>query len=397
MNCINVDTSTPAPSAVMNEYNNITNEAVSSCLNPIPITLKRRRINIIEERFFSPMEMQTDITCEEIDLLFKYYQEANDERNNLLLKISTMVIDFDFFKENDKKTRFYTGLTTWSLFNRFYDLVKSFLPDHFNCKLNRFQMLALTLMKLRLNLFFTDLGYRFQIDATTASRYFHRCIYILHKKLHGSTVVKWPERKSLLLNTPSYFRCNFKDVTIIFDCFELFIETSSILRAAAQAFSVYKHHATIKYLIGITTTGVIIFISIAFGGRASDKEISIKSGFIDQLEEGDVVLADKGFLIEEEVNAKNATLKNPCFVRNGNQLHPTEIETTRDIASLRIHVERVISVVRQKYNICSDIAQISAISKTNDLFQNDLYDKIVFLCCCLVNLCPSVVTTDFEI
>lgn len=359
--------------------------------------IKKRRFENVEQKVLFPKSIQTELSSTDVDMLFKYYQEAVEERNALLMKIATLVIDVDFFKENDKKTRFYTGLPTWSLLNNFFEMIEDFLPTHFNCKLSRFQMFTLTLIKLRLNSTFTDIGYRFQIDETTASRYFHRCIFILFKLFNESTLVHWPERKNLLLNIPSYFRSTFNEsITIIVDCFEIFIERSSLLKAAAQAFSYYKHHATLKYLIGISVTGAILFVSIGFGGRASDKEVVLKSGFLDHLQEGDVVLADKGFLVEDEVEAKLASLITPSFVKNGSQLHPTEVEQSRDYSRVRIHVERVICVLRKKFNICSNIAQMSAISKQNDLFDNDLYDKIMFVCSCLVNICPPVVSNEFE-
>lgn len=335
----------------------------------------------------------------DIDLLFEYYQRTVDERDELLLKLSTALIDLKYFKDNDKKTRFFTGLTNWKLFNRFFDLVKDFLPDHFNCKLSKFQMLVLTLMKLRLNSTFTDLGYRFQVDGNTASRTFHRCIYILFKKFKNTKIIHWPEERNILIfSTPNYFRSMFKEaVTIIIDCFEIYIERSSILRAAAQSFSYYKNGTTIKYLIGISMSGVIIFISKAFGGRTSDKEATAQSGLYDLLKENDLVLADKGFLIRDEVKAKKAHLELPVFIKNGNQLHPTEVESSRKNSSLRIHVERVINILRQKFNMCTDIAKMSAVAKHDDLFDRDLYDMIVFVCSCIVNMCPSVVTSDFEV
>lgn len=362
------------------------------------LPLKKKRIHIIEERFFMPKEIQTELSSNDIDLLFQYYQEAADERDQLLTRIATLVINVDYFKGNDKKSRFYTGLTTWSLLESFFELVKDYLPSHFNCKLNRFQMVVLTLIKLRLNLTFTDLGYRFQVDETTAARYFYRCLYILHKIFSNTKLVHWPEeRENLLQNIPSYFRSTFKEqVTIIVDCFELFCESPTELRALAQGFSTYKHHETLKFLIGISITGVIIFISIAFGGRSSDKEIVKKSGFLDNLQEGDLVLADKGFLVNNEIEDKQASLRIPCFVRNKNQLHPKEVEVSRNYSRIRIHVERLINVLRRKFNICADTARMSAIAKENDLFAKDMYDKILLVCSALVNICPSVVNTDFE-
>lgn len=362
------------------------------------LPLKKKRIHVIEETLIFQKEIQTELSSEDIDLLFKYYQEVVEERDSLLRKISTMVIDIDFFKGNDKKTRFYTGLTTWSLLENFFEMVKDFIPSHFNCKLSPFQMVLLALMKLRLNPSFIDIGYRFQVDETTAARYFYRCLYILHKIFSNSKMVHWPsERENLLWNTPSYFRSTFKEqITIIVDCFEIFCERSAILIAIAQAFSQYKHHATLKFLIGISTTGVIIFISSAFGGRASDKEIVLKSGFLNNLKDGDLVLADKGFLIEDEVNDKQASLRIPCFVKNGEQLHPTEVEVSRNYSRIRIHVERLINILRRKFNICSDVARMSAIAKENDLFDKDLYDKVLLVCSALVNICPPGVKTDFE-
>lgn len=78
---------------------------------------KKRRIEIIDQKFFFSKEIETDLTAKDIDFLFKHYNEAVEERDALLLKISTLIIDFDFFKENDKKTRFYTGIATWTLLN----------------------------------------------------------------------------------------------------------------------------------------------------------------------------------------------------------------------------------------------------------------------------------------
>lgn len=122
----------------------------------------------------------------------------------------------------------------------------------------------------------------------------------------------------------------------------------------------------------------------------------LKSGFLGHLRENNLVLADKGFLVEDEVTKAGASLRMPCFVRNVNQLDPLDVEYTRETANLRIHVERLISVLRQKFNICSDLAPMSAISKKNDLYNHDLYDKIVYVCCCLVNLCPPTICNNFE-
>ena len=77
----------------------------------------------------------------------------------------------------------------------------------------------------------------------------------------------------------------------------------------------YKHHNTIKYLISITSSGAVNFISEGWGGRVSDKEITLKSGFMERLLHGDEVLADRGILVSEEFASRGVTLHMPSFTR----------------------------------------------------------------------------------
>ncbi|KAJ8911399.1 hypothetical protein NQ315_013536 [Exocentrus adspersus] len=56
---------------------------------------------------------------------------------------------------------------------------------------------------------------------------------------------------------------------------------------------------------------------------------------------GDVVLADRGFLIKETLAILQAKVIVPAFTKSKSQLHPLEIEETRNIAHVRIHVERI--------------------------------------------------------
>ena len=122
----------------------------------------------------------------------------------------------------------------------------------------------------------------------------------------------WPERDALRRNLPESFQ-NFKNCVSIIDCFEVFIERPFGLTARAQTWSIYKHHHTIKYLIGITPAGAVNFLSQGCGGRVSDKELTIRSKFFEKLQHGDTVLADRGFTIEEELATYGATLTIPHF------------------------------------------------------------------------------------
>lgn len=80
-----------------------------------------------------------------------------------------------------------------------------------------------------------------------------------------SPLVSWPDRERLWRTMPMSFQYAFgKQVTVIIDCFEVFIESPTNLLARAQTFSNYKHHNTIKILIGITPQGTICFVSEAW-------------------------------------------------------------------------------------------------------------------------------------
>ena len=82
---------------------------------------------------------------------------------------------------------------------------------------------------------------------------------------------------------------------------------------------------------------------VLLGGRVSDKVITQRSGFLQLLEHDDLVLADRGFLIEEELGAHGASIAIPAFTKGLNQLPSDDVEKTRRIAQVRIHVERSTS------------------------------------------------------
>lgn len=65
---------------------------------------------------------------------------------------------------------------------------------------------------------------------------------------------------------------------------------------------------------------------------------------LNHIEEGDVVLADCGFLVEDVIKDKGAHVNISAFNKGKTQLHPYELESTRDTGNVRIHVERIIYV-----------------------------------------------------
>ena len=80
-------------------------------------------------------------------------------------------------------------------------------------------------------------------------------------------------------------------------------------------------------------------MSEAWGGHTSDKYLTENCGFLEHLLLRDMVMADRGFTIAESVGLKQAKLVIPAFTKVKSQLNPVDVEKTRGIANVRIHVE----------------------------------------------------------
>ena len=193
-------------------------------------------------------------------------------------------------------------------------------------------MFLMLILKLCLNLFDEDIGYRFEIHASTMSRKFNRVLDVT--VVRTAHLIKWPEREVLRLTMPMSFRKIFKQCCVIIDCSEIFIERPSDLLACAQVWSNYKHHSTIKFLIGITPQGTISYVLNCVGRRMSDKEIAEQSSLLQYLLPGkyiDIIcwvfvtkyfcvcrryhLADKGFTCDEYARMAMAEIKTTPLLR----------------------------------------------------------------------------------
>ena len=127
----------------------------------------------------------------------------------------------------------------------------------------------------------------------------------------------WPDRDTLHSTMPDCFKEAFGNrVTVIMDCFEVFIERPNNLKSSALCWSNYKHHLTVKIFIIITPQGSVCFVSDGWGGRTSDKYITENSSeFMKNILPGDLVLADRGFTVEDSLNVIGPSLNIPTFTR----------------------------------------------------------------------------------
>ena len=243
-------------------------------------------------------------------------------------------------------------------------------------KLKLEQELLLIMLRLHLALSVGDLAFRFAISDTFVSSIFISWVKLMKCEL--SWLIKWPSKEQTKKVLPKCFEKYYSKVRCIIDCSEVFIETPSSLELQAICWSDYKHHCTFKFLIGITSNGLISFVSDCYGGRASDKFIVMDSRFMNHLEPFDQVMADRGFKIRDDLAMYQANLAIPPSTVGKFQMPSQDVLETSRLANVRIYVEQAIGRVKH-FKILSHIMPMSCLP---------LCDDILITCCSLCNLLP---------
>ena len=112
-----------------------------------------------------------------------------------------------------------------------------------------------------------------------------------------------------------------------------------------QTFYNYKQRNTFKGLVGVAPNGVITFISKLFPGSTSDKAIVAASDVLGKMNSGDMIMADKGFVMQY-LMPPGVSLNVPPFLKI-RRFTKEESQLTTTIARARIHVERAIARIKQ--------------------------------------------------
>ncbi|KAK7482090.1 hypothetical protein BaRGS_00026674 [Batillaria attramentaria] len=233
--------------------------------------------------------------------------------------------------------------------------------------------ILMTLMKLRLNLLLEDLARRFSVSVSQVSKV--NTFWIRKLSAELGKLIYWLPRETIRATMPECFKSKYPRTTCIIDCAETIMQKAQNLDSRGETYSQYKSHNTGKYLVGISPSGLIMFISSSYGGRASDKFIVQDSGFLNFILPGDEIMADRGFTIEDWVFEKHAKLNIPAF-SHGHQLTEEEVASTRRLANVRIHVERAIRRLKV-FKILRDTLPVS---------MADDFDCVLRICAALVNL-----------
>ena len=296
-------------------------------------------------------------------------------------------------KLSEEVIRMETGLPTKEVFSivvnhaaRFKDSLAYHAGWRVEC-ISLEDQIFIVLMKLRQNYTNLHLAQLFSCSVGTISNIVTTFVNVLHSLLFDDLMATIPTRSKNALCSPSSF-AQFSTCRIIIDCTDIEVSTPSLMSHQSATYSTYRGMNSFKVLIGVAPNAVITFVSNLYPGSTSDKEIVRNSGLLNQMQIGDLFLADKGFLIQDIV-PKGVYVNIPPFLEHG-KFTESEVKATKKIATCRIHVERANARLKD-FKILTFVPP----------YLRSCAEKLIQLCAVLVNLQFPLIkegcdSTDFQ-
>ncbi|XP_067120778.1 uncharacterized protein [Centruroides vittatus] len=291
------------------------------------------------------------------------------------------------FEFDNNAIHYYTGLENYNSFNF---VLQSLGPAAYSLKYYKFQVvtlavpnqLFLTLIKLRLNTANFELSRMFSVSEETVRNVFITWINFMY--LQWQELDIWSERSLVDTYMPRDFKMKFPNTRVIIDSLECKISKPKNPVAQQATWSSYKNDNTLKAVVGCTPGGLVSFVSEAYGGSASDRQIAERSSLCKITEAKDCVMADRGFNIQDLLITKDVVVNTPTFMRGKAQLSSSLLSRDRKISSKRIHIERIIGMART-YKILRQHMHPTV---------TKLGSEIIFICFMLCNFRPCLVGRD---
>lgn len=337
--------------------------------------VKKVKINIFnkDENSDSDISGLSVITSGQSSPIATSSSKVTDTDSNVEENIEKMMCLKNTMRLIKNKPLLYVGITKDCYF------LINVIHKHTNLKE---EYILLCLKKIRLNVTFSELADNFGISLSFASKLFLTNIPIIASFLKPFIVNI--DKKLNKKNLPMSFRHNYHNVSCIIDCLEIDIQKPSKALQQAMTWSDYKKANTVKYLISCTPNGLVNFVSQGFGGRTSDVAVLENCKFLEGLHPGSVILADRGFKhLEQMLNQKGIKLLRPPSVGTGEKLSKDQVRQTKIIASLRIHIERVIRRTREFHML-----KQHSVVNLNIL---RVLDHVIIIACALINIQNSII------
>lgn len=247
-----------------------------------------------------------------------------------------------------KDMLYYTGLPSVAVFEDILHFVSSRnapLRENSDKKSHSLEeQLFMVLVRLRTGIETKEICQNFSVSMAVFSRMFAQWILVLQREL--TTMTSFPTLAEVQQHIPWHFR-RFPNTRVILDRTEVRIQKPSSLVAQRHTFSHYKYANTMKCLVGATPDCYVSFLSAIYGGSTSDRAIVQQSAVLDLLEPGDGVMVDKGFKVADLLPQGVALHIPPFRVPGEAQMSARDVEATQNVASARVHIQRVIRRIKE--------------------------------------------------
>jgi hypothetical protein len=279
---------------------------------------------------------------------------------------------------------FYTGLQTYEVFifvlatlgNAVYELNYLYYRSE---QLSVENQLFLTLIKIRQHKTNFELSRLFNISETAVVNIWVTWVNFMAKQWRE--VNMFPDRDIVRFFSPLGFKAKFPSTRIIIDGTECPVMKPKSPIAQQATFSTYKNRNTIKLLVGATPGGLVNYVSPAYGGSTSDRQICERSNLLTLCDKGDSIMADKGFNVQDLFAPYNVTINIPTFFRKKNRMTGKTVLKDRAISSKRVHIERIIGLAKT-YKILKEPLNVT---------ETKLASEITFVCFMLCNFKPCII------
>lgn len=311
--------------------------------------------------------------------------QTTDTAVDPIFHVHQPILSADKFRSDPRGMHNYTGLQDYAKFLFVFaslgpavhelNYMYGSLPDVFSV-IDRFFMV---LVKLRKNYTNFDLSRFFNVSESDVYNVF--CTFVRFMSLQWRELNFWPNRDLIHFYAPSGFKADFPKTRVIIDGTEIPTNKPKLPTAQQATYSTYKNRNTVKILAGVTPGGMCSYVSSAYGGAASDRQIVERSSLMAQCDIGDSVMSDKGFDVQDIFAPYHVTINIPTFFKKKNRMSQKTVMHDRKISSKRIHVERYIGIAKS-YKILK-----SPLNCSETLLSSD----ITFICFTLCNFRSCIV------
>lgn len=264
--------------------------------------------------------------------------------------ISVPVLSIENLRNDGALLHYYTGLETLDkLMTVYFSLGPgvNFLQYYRTQTVNNISTInqfILMLAKLRQDLDYLPLSRLCGVSEFTAQNVFITLVNFCSRQ--WSEINLWLQKDLVQYYMPADFRAKFPTTRLIVDGTEVPIKKPSKPVAQRATFSSYKNRNTVKVVVGTTPAGLVSYLSPAYGGSTSDRQIIERSGLPSMCDSHDSVMADKGFNVQDLFVANGVSVNIPTFFKKKNRLTSSQVLADRKIASKRVHIERVIGLMK---------------------------------------------------